>query len=188
MQLLSVILTNQHLKAMRKSIYILILLLGTLGFQSCSKSALSDIELEDPSLIKVSVRIAQDYDNNKEVQVFIRDKNNRPVQLENGWVEVNGYMASWGRADIHSFSERGYIYRPDDYEHDFRIYIQLNPHELYSFDLDRRTGFPGFVRNYPLSNSELHDEYDDYIRDSYTLRGMPFRNNIVKVSYQILER
>ncbi|WP_321308146.1 hypothetical protein [Marinifilum fragile] len=172
---------------MKARIYTLLFLIGLLSMQSCSKSALSDIELTDPSLLKVSVRIAQDYNNNKEVQVFIRDKNSRPVQLENGWVEVNGIVAHWSRADIHSLSERGYIYRPDEYEHDFRIYIHLNPYDVYWFDLNPSTGFPGFIRNYPLHDDEFHPEYDPYIDDHYNLYDMPFRNEIVKVNYKILK-
>jgi hypothetical protein len=172
---------------MRARVYILVLFLSILGVQSCSKSALSDIELTDPSLVKVSVRIAQDYDNNKEVQVFIRDKNNRPIQLENGWVEVNGIVAHWDRAEIHSLDERGYIYRPNEYEHGFRIYIQLNPHDVYWFDLNSSTGFPGFIRNYPLYDDEFHPEHDPYINEYYKLYDMPFRNRIVKVRYQILK-
>ena len=171
---------------MRAIVSILVLLLAITGIQSCSKSALSDIELTDPDLVKVSVRIAQNYDNYKEVQVFVRDKNNRPVQLENGWVEVNGIVAHWDRAEIHSLNERGYIYRPDDYEHDFRVFIQLNSDDVYWFDLNPSTGFPGFIRNYPLHSDEFHPEYDPYIRDSFHLLDMPFRNGIVKVSYTIL--
>jgi len=173
---------------MKTRIYILLLLLSAFGIQSCSKSALSDIELTDPSLVKVSVHIAQDYDNNKEVQIFIRDKNSRPVQLENGWVEVNGAAAYWDRAEINSMSERGYIYHPDEYEHDFRVVIHLNPYDEYWFDLNPYYGFPGFIRNYPLFTDEFHPEYDPYIYDSYRLDDMPFRNGVVKVSYHILKR
>jgi hypothetical protein len=155
---------------------------------SCSKSALSDIELEDPSLVKVSVQIAQDVYNQKEVQVFIRDRHDRPVELKNGWVEINGAEARWDRAEINSFNERGYIFYPERYEHEFRIEIHLNSYDTYWFDINPETGFPGFVHNYPLMEGETHPADDPFFGDNYNLYDMPFYDRKVKIKYHILRR
>jgi len=179
---------KQILITMKNSLYILWIFIIALLGSGCSKSALSDIELQDPSLVKVSVKIAQDVLNQKEVQVFIRDRHNRPVELEHGWVEVNGREARWKRAEINSLSERGYIYYPHPNEHEFEIAIHLNRHDVYWFDINRDTGFPGFVHNGALDRYEASHAVDPFLSDSYSLYNMPFYNHKVKVSYHILKR
>jgi hypothetical protein len=164
-----------------------LLLISIIGMQSCSKSALSDIEITDPSLVRVSVHIAQGENNHREVQVFIYDKHNRPVELRNGLVEVNGLEANWDRAGINNFSKRGYIYHPDELEHDFHVSIYLNSDDVYWFDINPTTGFSGFIRDYPLTSEEKDPAYNPYIDGNFKIYDMPFRYGRVKVSYHILK-
>ena len=109
----------------------------TILFSSCSESILSDVDIVDPRVLKVKVKIEQDADNDKEVQIFVRDKNNHPVDLLYGKVIVNGERVPYTRASVNELDQRGYIYEPYNNEHQFQITIFWNEHDHHSFILNR---------------------------------------------------
>lgn len=173
---------------MKLKIYAILICILSLSMVGCSKSPLSEIELNDPSVLKVSVHIAQNEYNDKEVQVFIRDKNGRPVKLLDGWVDVNRSEAKWDRASINSLNERGYIYYPFRNEHEFLVEIHLNGEDTYWFRIDPESGFPGFVHDYPIEPGEYMEGEDPYLTHTYYIRNRYFRHEEIKVSYHILRR
>jgi len=151
---------------------------------SCSKSALSDVDIMDPSLLKVKVKIEQNNYNDKEVQVFVRDKNNNPVEFLNGKVLVNGRHVSFDRASVHAAGTRGYIYTPSNSEQVFQITIFWNSRDHYSFVLSPETEWPGFYCNsYHSCDEDAHT-----INNSYELKGAPFYHKEIVVSYTIQDR
>jgi hypothetical protein len=166
--------------AMKSFLYVLLIVI----ISGCSESILSDIEIEDPSLLKVVVKVQQDEYNNKEVQVFIRDKNNHPVDMLNGEVLVNEHNAPYKRANIRAFNARGYIYEPANWEQSFKITIYWNQSEGYTFFVDKYSGFPGFIVNYPVSDSG-QSSYATR-NDSFTIYSAPFYRKSINVEYTIM--
>lgn len=162
-----------------------ILLLTILTLTGCSKSPLSDVDIMDPSLLKVKVKIEQNSYNDKEVQVFIRDKNNNPVELLNGKVLVNGHRVSFDRASVHAAGTRGYIYTPSNSEQEFQISIFWNAYDNYSFILCRETGWPGFYCNSYNSCHQCNECDEHTISNRYELKGAPFYHHEIVVSYTI---
>ncbi|MBI9073075.1 MAG: hypothetical protein JEY94_15850 [Melioribacteraceae bacterium] len=65
-----------------------------IGLCSCDEdSALSDLEFDDPSVIKPTVTILKEVNGNninQEVEVYLYDKNHDQIQLKNGDVYLNG--------------------------------------------------------------------------------------------------
>lgn len=163
-----------------KAIY-LILLIG-LSMASCSKSILSDMEITDPHLLKVKVKIEQNEHNEKEVQVFIRDKNNKPVEMMTGRVIVNDHAVLFDRAEVNAAGARGYIYYPYNYEQVFKVTVFWNSYDSHTFILSPSNGWPGF--RYNCSCSSHNDP--NFMRDDYSLRPAPFYNNEIEVVYNIL--
>ncbi len=161
-----------------KYILILIAIIST----SCSKSILSDMEITDPHLLKVKVKIEQNSDNEKEVQVFIRDKNNRPIDLLTGKVIVNECITRFDRAEVNAAGARGYIYRPYDDEQIFKITIYWNSYDYHTFVLSPQNGWPGF--RYPDCSCYTHEP--DYLYDSYSLKPAPFYDNEIDIVYNII--
>jgi len=167
---------------------IVLLLLGVFAMTSCSKSALSDVDIMDPSLLKVKVKIEQNDHNDKEVQVFIRDKNNNPVDLLNGKVLINGQRVSFDRASVHAAGTRGYIYTPSNSEQVFQITIFWNSRDNYSFVLSPETGWPGFYCNSYSSCNRCDNCGEHTVHDSYELKGTPFYHKEIIVSYTIQDK
>ncbi|WP_439183052.1 hypothetical protein [Carboxylicivirga taeanensis] len=162
-----------------KYLLILVALIST----SCSKSVLSDMEITDPHLLKVKVKIEQNIHNEKEVQVLIRDRNNRPVQLLTGMVIVNECTTHFDRAEVNAAGTRGYIYRPYDHEQLFKITIYWNSYDSHTFILSPQNGWPGF--RYP--DCDCHYPYEpEYISDHYALKPAPFYNQEIDVVYNII--
>jgi len=167
-----------------KTIYTLLFLSLCLG--SCSKSVLSDMEITDPHLLKVKVKVEQNGDNEREVQVYIRDKNNKPIDLMTGRVVVNDHAALFDRAEVNALGARGYMYYPYSDEHIFKITIYWNSYDSHTFILSPDNGWPGF-RNYDYCSCSNHHE-PSYASDTYTLRPAPFHNHEIDVSYRIVHR
>ncbi len=162
-----------------KNILILVAILST----SCSKSVLSDMEITNPDLLKVKVKIEQNIHDEKEVQVFVRDKNNRPVDLLSGRVVVNEQSVPFDRAQVNAAGTRGYIYYPHYNEQIFKITIYWNSYDSHTFILSPQNGWPGF--DYP--NCSCPDNHEpDYITDSYSLKPAPFYNNEIDIVYNIM--
>jgi len=105
------------------------------------------MEITDPHLLKVKVKIEQNKNNEKEVQVFIRDKNNKPIELMTGRVIVNDHAALFNRAEVNAMGARGYIYYPYTGEQVFKITIYWNSYESHTFILSPNNGWPGFRYN-----------------------------------------
>lgn len=162
-----------------KYILILIAILST----SCSKSVLSDMEITDPHLLKVKVKIEQNQYDEREVQVLIRDKNNRPIDLLSGKVIVNDHVVLFDRAEINSAGARGYIYHPYGDEHIFKITIYWNSYDSHTFILSPQNGWPGF--GYPNCSCS-YDHEPDYLYDNYALRPAPFYNHEISIVYNII--
>ncbi|MBR8537473.1 hypothetical protein KDU71_18030 [Carboxylicivirga sediminis] len=161
-----------------KYILILIAIIST----SCSKSVLSDMEITDPHLLKVKVKIEQNVHDEREVQVFIRDRNNRPIDLLAGKVIVNEYMVPFDRAEVNAAGARGYIYQPCMDEQIFKITIYWNSYDSHTFILSPQNGWPGF--RYPDCSCNYNDP--DYIYDSYSLKPAPFYDHEIDIVYNII--
>ncbi len=164
-----------------KVIYLLLVL--ALTASACSESVLSDIEIVEPQLLKVKVKIEQNLDNDKEVQVFIRDSNNHPVDLLTGRVIINDHSVLYSRATVNAAGARGYIYRPYNDEQTFRITIYWNSYDYHTFLLSPANGWPGFYCNH----SHQNDECIHLMGDNYKLKPAPFYNNEVEISYSIID-
>ncbi|MCU4166026.1 hypothetical protein [Carboxylicivirga caseinilyticus] len=159
-----------------------ILLLIALLFSACTESILSDIEIADPYQLKVKVKIEQNNENDKEIQVFIRDTKNHPVDLLTGKVIVNDHYVSYSRAMVNSAGARGYIYRPHNDEQVFDITIYWNSVDYHRFLLSPANGWPGFYCNH----SHWDDEDVDFESDNYSLRPAPFYDNEIDIAYTIM--
>jgi hypothetical protein len=149
-------------------------------------SVLSDMEISNPEVLKVKVKIVQNEYNEKEVQVFVRDHNNRPVDLYSGKVMVNGCRAPFERAQVHAAGTRGYIYVPDNWEQAFEISVYWNEYDAHSFYLGRNTGFPGFFYNEPYYDCGCDGDVN-YRHKNYDLKPAPFHDNRIQVEYKILD-
>ncbi|TRX72498.1 hypothetical protein [Carboxylicivirga sp. M1479] len=163
-----------------KYILILIAILST----SCSKSVLSDVEITDAHLLKVKVKIEQNINDEREVQVFIRDKNNKPIDLLSGRVIINEHIVAFDRAEVNAAGARGYIYRPYGNEQIFKISIYWNSYESHSFILSPQNGWPGF--RYSNCSCSYHNHEPDYLYDSYSLKPAPFHNGEIDIVYNIM--
>lgn len=161
-----------------KYLLILIAIIST----SCSKSVLSDMEITDPYQLKVKVKIEQNSDDEREVQVFIRDRNNRPIDLLTGKVIVNECAVPFDRADVNAAGARGYIYRPYDDEQIFKITIYWNSYDYHTFILSPQNGWPGFRH----SSCSCYDHEPTYLSDSYSLKPAPFYNQEIDIVYNIM--
>ncbi|WP_430814136.1 hypothetical protein [Carboxylicivirga sp. RSCT41] len=160
-----------------KHLLILVAIIST----SCSKSVLSDMEITDPHLLKVKVKIEQNVHDEKEVQVFIRDKNNRPVDLLSGRVIVNEQAVRFDRAEVNAAGTRGYIYYPHYNEQIFKITIYWNSYDSHTFILSPQNGWPGF--KYPNCSCNYEP---DQLNGSYSLKPAPFYNNEIDIVYNIM--
>ncbi len=159
------------------------IMLMAIVLTSCSKSVLSDVEITDPHLLKVKVKLEQNEHDEREVQVFIRDKNNRPVELMTGKVVVNNHILPFDRAEVNAAGARGYIYYPHYNEQVFKITIYWNSYDAHTFILSRDNGWPGF----PTQNCHCSYHHDsDHLYDSYSLRPAPFYNHEISVVYNIM--
>ena len=156
-----------------------------LSLVSCSKSVLSDMEIADPHLLKVKVKIEQNRENEKEVQIYIRDKNNKPIELMTGRVIVNGHAVLFDRAEVNAFGARGYMYYPYANEQIFKITIFWNSYESHTFILSPDNGWPGFNNNYCYCPSS--DE-PTFWSDSYSLKPAPFYDHEVDVNFHVVRR
>lgn len=162
-----------------KYLLILVAIIST----SCSKSVLSDVEISDPHLLKVKVKIEQNVHDEKEVQVFIRDKNNKPVDLLSGRVIVNEQSVPFDRAQVNAAGTRGYIYYPHYNEQIFKITIFWNSYDSHTFILSPQNGWPGF--RHP--NCSCSNNYEpDQLYDNYSLRPAPFYNHEIDIVYNIM--
>lgn len=164
-----------------KAIYLVLIL--ALAVSSCSESVLSDVEITDPHLLKVKVKIEQDSDNNKEVQVFIRDTKNHPIDLLTGRVIINDHAVLYDRASVNAAGTRGYIYRPYNDEQVFEITIFWNSIDYHTFLLSPANGWPGFYCN----RSHWDEENTDFISNNYKLKPAPFNDHEIEVSYTIID-
>jgi hypothetical protein len=164
-----------------KALYIILAL--ALTFMSCSESVLSDVEITDPHLLDVKVKIEQDSNNDKEVQVFIRDTKGRPIHLLTGKVIVNDHVVLFDRATVNAAGARGYIYTPYNNEQVFEITIYWNSIDYHTVLLSPATGWPGFYCNH----SHAHEENLHFARDNYSLKGAPFNDHEIEVSYTIID-
>ncbi|MBK3516014.1 hypothetical protein [Carboxylicivirga marina] len=164
-----------------KAKYLLILV--AIFSTSCSKSVLSDMEISDPHLLKVKVKIEQNIHDEKEVHVFIRDKNNKPVDLLSGRVIINEHTLPFERAQVNAAGTRGYIYTPHYDEQIFKITIYWNSYESHTFILSPQNGWPGF--KYP-NCSCTHNHDSDTIYNSYSLKPAPFYNHEIDIVYNIM--
>ncbi len=164
---------------------IFLILLVTISLTSCSKSVLSDVEITDPHLLKVKVKLEQDSNNEKEIQVYIRDKNNKPVELMTGRVVINDHTALFNRAEVNSTGARGYMYCPYEGEQVFKISVYWNSNESHTFILSPSNGWPGFGNsdNYSCSNGHK----PTFESDTYLLRPAPFYNQEINVAYKIID-
>jgi len=141
------------------------------------------MEITDPHQLKVKVKIEQDEHNNKEVQVFVRDRNNRPVDMMSGRVIVNDHIVLFDRAEVNSAGARGYIYHPYGDEQIFKITIYWNSYDSHTFILSPSNGWPGF--RYPDCSCNYGHEAD-YLYDSYSLQPAPFHNHEINIVYNIM--
>jgi hypothetical protein len=81
---------------------------GLMLLASCLRSPLSDVEITDPSIIRVKAFVEYTNDNghtDKDIYVIITDKNNQTVKLKNGHVRMNGKELGLDE------SIRGYTYQ-----------------------------------------------------------------------------
>ncbi len=163
-----------------KAIYITLVL--ALTFASCSESVLSDVEITDPHLLEVKVKIEQNSHNDKEVQVFIRDTNSRPIDLLTGKVIINDHIVLFDRASVNAAGARGYIYTPHNDEQIFEITIYWNSVDYHTVLLSPANGWPGFYCNH----SHAHDDHAHFASDNYSLKGAPFHDHEIDISYTIL--
>jgi hypothetical protein len=163
---------------------IIFLLLAAISLTNCSKSALSDIDIEDPQLIKVKVKIAQNKENKKEVQVFVRDKNNQPVEMKTGRVIINNTEVSFSKAAVQGIQTRGYIYYPDNEEQVFEVTIYWNSSDKFNFTLNPDNGWPGFSHNSACDNCGTHTA--DFTGGGKIIKPAPFRSNEVEFVYTIV--
>lgn len=165
-----------------KTIYLI--LASVLIFTSCSESVLSDVEISDPHLLKVKVKIEQNEYNEKEVQVYIRDTKNRPIDLLTGEVIINDHLVLYDRASVNAAGARGYIYTPHLDEQVFEITIYWNSYDSHTFLLSPANGWPGFYTNHSCV-----DHYHDvsYVSDSYKLKPAPFHDHEIDIAYTILD-
>ncbi|WP_066627805.1 hypothetical protein [Labilibacter marinus] len=162
-----------------KFIYLAILLI----FTSCGKSILSDMEITDPQAIKVKVKIEQGEPDEKEIQVYIRDTKNHPIEMLDGKVLVNNQRLSFERATVNAMGARGYMYTPFDDEDIFEITIYWNSHDKHTFVLSPATGWPGFYSNADCGC--VHDGYKEH--ESFEIKPAPFHDKLIEVSYNILK-
>ncbi|MCT4614416.1 MAG: hypothetical protein N4A49_06035 [Marinifilaceae bacterium] len=164
---------------------VFIFLIGILF--SCSKSSLSDIELNNPELLRVNVCISQDENNQREVFVRIRDKNFAPVEFKGGRVLINRISSKYSRSSGNiSLMQRGYVYNVlDNYESYFDIEIWYNENDSYQFRVDRNIGFSGFVENQDIKNKEGVDK--SYIQGNSTIKDTPFMNGKIEFEYKLLK-
>lgn len=79
---------------MKSKIVILLLLLLTAFYPGCvQESALSDVELNDPSVICPEISFSRskiDGSLSQSVVAWIYDKNSNPIEIKNGGVSLNG--------------------------------------------------------------------------------------------------
>lgn len=165
-----------------KTIYLILAL--ALALTSCSESVLSDIEIMDPHLLKVKVKIEQNEYNEKEVQVFIRDSKNHPVDLLTGEVIINDHLVLYDRASVNAAGARGYIYTPHFDEQVFEVTIYWNSYDSHTFLLSPANGWPGFYINHSCADHH-HDVH--YISDNYNLRPAPFHDHEIEIAYTIID-
>ena len=81
---------------------------STVFLAACLRSPLSDVEITDPTIIRVEAFVEYTNDNgniDKDIYVVITDKNSQTVKLKNGHVRMNGKEL---RLDE---SIRGYTYQ-----------------------------------------------------------------------------
>ncbi|TLX71643.1 hypothetical protein E9993_19955 [Labilibacter sediminis] len=161
----------------------LLLFVSFFSFISCSESVLSDVDISDPGTLKVKVKIQQNEDLDKEIQVFIRDKNNKPVDLLTGQVIVNNTRTRFERAQVNALGTRGYIYVPKSSEQEFEITIFWNSNESFSFDINEDNGFSGFFRNYAYGIN--NDGNTEFYSKSYNLKPSPFYEDKIDVQIKI---
>ncbi|MCU7493878.1 MAG: hypothetical protein HF314_03455 [Ignavibacteria bacterium] len=105
------------------------------GAGCTQESALSDVELKDPSAIRPEIVFSKAKENGSITQyvyAWINDKNNDPVELKNGGVLLNGKemqvktlqgLPYYSGLDIISDIRAGYIYN---------VGIKLNSEKTYS--------------------------------------------------------
>lgn len=107
-----------------------------LSFSGCmQESVLSDVELNDPSVIRPEITFAKSKDGGSITQfiyAWINDKNNNSVELKNGGVSINGKampvktllgMPYYSGLDVVSDIRPGYTYN---------ISIKLNSEKTYN--------------------------------------------------------
>ncbi len=144
---------------------------------SCSKSVLSELEIDSASLLKVKVKIDEKRKKKRQLQVTIRDKTNHPVEFSNGGVFVNQEPTEFSSKTVISTS-RGYNYRIPPDVHEFEITIYWNDSDSHTFMIDKDAGFPGFG-NFIGWNITQGSE-------NFTISPAPFAGNKIEVEYDIM--
>ncbi|EAY24362.1 hypothetical protein [Microscilla marina] len=164
---------NKHI-VFTKLYYLLIV---PLLLHSC-KSPLSDIEIDDPTLLSVNVNIDQDYDNNKTLKVAVKDKNGQAIELKNGFVVLNNKRLA--------YTNKRYVYHQLKFDDkDFQLTIQYNSNKSWTGKYGEKEGFPGFKTDEPVSN-QYERHYQNKFTSKYTLTNVPFNKGQIVFCYDIL--
>lgn len=174
---------------MKKTIYLSIVLLLSITV-SCGKSVLTDIEIQDPTLIDMNVRITQKSDNEIFVDIRPTDKKYRFIRLKNGTVTVNGQSVDYKHSSLKDF-DRAYRYKAKKGETNFNITVRYNSTDSYTFQYGTKEGFPGFGTTevktvFPdIPNSTIfYNTGNFYIRNA----TIPFRKGEIYISYHVYKK
>ncbi|WP_299455426.1 hypothetical protein [uncultured Microscilla sp.] len=153
------------------------LLIISLLLYSC-KSPLSDVEIDDPALLNVSVSITQDYDNNKTLKVAVKDKNGQAIELKNGYVMLNNNRLA--------YANNRYLYDQLKFtDKEFQVTIQYNSTKSWTGSYGEKEGFPGFKADEKVSN-HYQRHHQNKFTGNYTLTNAPFNQGQVNIYYDIL--
>ena len=156
---------------------LIITLLLTATLMSCTKSVLSELELDAPDQLRVKVKIDEKRQRKKQLQVSIRDRTNHPVELGFGNVFVNGEPTEWSSRTVIT-TARGYNYRVPAGVDEFEITIYWNKSDSYTFMIDKDAGFPGFGNTIGWNISRGAERF--------VITPTPFADNRIVVEYDVM--
>ncbi len=131
---------------MKKIIFFLNLLLFTLITGCTQDSPLSDLDLTDPGLIKPDIQISRSLYSSGTISfshnVWIFDKNNNSVNIQNGKVEINNISLSLKKEPINNapyYSVDPAYLLPYEFNKTYSCNIILSDGKVYSSTIKSRT-------------------------------------------------
>lgn len=163
----------------------LVIFILLLNLCSCTESPLSDVEINDPSVLHVSTHIYQDFDNNRELIVEIKDKNGHYIDLRNGEVLINDQRAEF-KSNNMGVLGKSYVLKPGFEDTEFRILIQYNSRDSYFFIIGRNY-FPGFKTDRYIQDRRLCHSANK-LNGEATLYNTPFYQNKIKFNFDIMKK